>query len=630
MSPLSRRTYALAAIALAAIIFVGVNIAADATFTTERLDLTQTGAFTLAHGTKNIIAKVQEPITLKFFYSKKIAADYSQINAYAGRVHDLLEEYVARSHGNIILEDVDAEPFTPAEDEASADGLSGAPTESGDTVYFGLVGSNTIAGREIIPFFSQDREPYLEYDITSLIYRLSTPKKPVVGIITSLPLDTGAGGMAAALQGQAQPFMIYQELNQTYTTKMLDQGFTSIPRDVDVLMIAHPGNLSPQQNYAIDQFVLGGGRALVFVDPNSELMGASQQPGGEPAGPAASDLPQLFRAWGVAYNPGKVLGDRLRAQAVQMQSENGPAVVRYPVWLQLTQGDFDSKDQVTANLQTLNLASVGALSPAKGATTTFTPLITSSNEASLLDSMDVKMNPRPQDLMQQIEPTGQRFAIAARISGPVKTAFPKGVPGATGPRLMASKGPINVIVMADSDIFDDKFWVHVENLYGKKMAAPFADNAAFVLNAVENLTGSDDLISLRTRAANNRPFVVVQKMQAEAQAEFQQQADALKQQLTDTEARLHALEQGGSTNGQPTNSLSLTPDQQAEIERFKRQLVQTRTDLRDVQSNLRGNIDLLGSILAFINIWLVPILVSIFAIIVAVLRRRRRARAVVV
>ncbi len=629
MKNLSRRTYAIAAIVLTAIIFVALNIAADATFTTERLDLTQTGAFTLAKGTKNIIAKIQDPITLKFFYSKKVAADYAQINAYAGRVHDLLEEYAARSHGKIILEDVDAEPFTPAEDEASADGLSGAPTESGDTVYFGLVGSNTIAGREIVPFFSQDREPYLEYDITSLIYRLSTPQKPVLGIITSLPLDTGAGGMMAAMQGQSQPFMIYQELNQTYTTKMLDPGFTSIPRDIGVLMIAHPGNLTPLQNYAIDQFVLGGGRALVFVDPNAELMGASQ-PGGEPAGPAASDLPQLFRAWGIAYNPGKVLGDRLRAQAVQVQSESGPAVVRYPIWLQLTTGDFDGKDQVTANLQSLNLASVGALSQAKGATTIFTPLVSSSNEASLLDSMDVKMNPRPQDLMQQIEPTGQRYTIAARISGPAKTAFPKGVPGAVGPRLMVSRGPINVIVMADSDIFDDKFWVHVENLYGKKMAAPFADNAAFVLNAVENLTGSDDLISLRTRAANNRPFVVVQKMQAEAQAEFQQQADALKQQLTDTEARLHALEQGGSTNGQPASSLTLTPDQQAEIERFKRQLIQTRTDLRDVQSNLRGNIDLLGSVLAFVNIWLVPILVSLFALVLAVLRRRRRARAVVV
>jgi len=193
---------------------------------------------------------------------------------------------------------------------------------------------------------------------------------------------------------------------------------------------------------------------------------------------------------------------------------------------------------------------------------------------------------------------------------------------------MASKGPINVIVMADTDIFDDRFWVRVENLYGKRLAAPFADNAAFVLNAVENLTGSNDLISLRTRATNNRPFVVVQRLQAEAQAKFQQQAEALKQQLTDTETRLRALEQGGSANGQASSATSLTPEQQSEIENFKRELAQTRTELRDVQHNLRKNIDTLGAILAFINIALMPLIVAGVAIVLAVLRRRRRARAI--
>ncbi len=234
--------------------------------------------------------------------------------------------------------------------------------------------------------------------------------------------------------------------------------------------------------------------------------------------------------------------------------------------------------------------------------------------------------------MQQIEPTGKRYVIAARVSGPAKTAFPGGPPpgAAKSVQLKASKGPINVIVMADSDIFDDRFWVHVENLYGKQIAAPFADNAAFVLNAVENLSGSSDLISLRTRATNNRPFVVVQKLQADAQAQFQQQEDALQQRLTDTETRLHALEQGGSTNGQPSTTAGLTPEQQAEIDRFKRELIDTRTELRDVQSNLRKDIDTLGAILAFINIALVPILVACFAIGLAILRRRRRARAIVV
>ncbi|MGB8364705.1 MAG: GldG family protein [Rhizomicrobium sp.] len=628
MKPLSRRLYAIVAISLAAVIFVALNIAADTTLTTSRLDLTQTGVYTLAAGTKHSIANLQEPITLKFFYSKKVAAGYAQINTYAERVRDLLKEYAARSHGKIILQEIDPEPFTAAEDEANADGLSGAPTDSGDQVYFGLVGTNTIDGQEVIPFFAEDREAYLEYDISALLYRLSTPKKPVLGIISSLPLDTGAGGMQAALQGQARPYMAYEELSQTYATKMLDANFAGIPRDIDVLMIVQPGAMTPAQLYDIDQFVLRGGHALVFVDPMSEIASAGQEEGS----PASSDLPSLFRAWGVAYDPNKVVADKALAQSVQISADPRNPVTQYPIWLKLGAKNFNDKDQVTASLQTLNLASVGALSAAKGATTSFTPLIWSSNQASLLDAQEVHLTPRPQDLMAEVEPTGKNYVIAARISGPAKTSFPAGPPlspadaAKAPPQIKASRGPIDVIIMADTDIFDDRFWVHTESLYGKQIAVPFADNAAFVLNAVENLTGSDDLISLRTRATNNRPFVVVQKLQADAQAEFQQQADMLKQRLSDTENRLHALEQGGSTDGQAATSTALTPEQAAEIERFKRELIETRVALRDVQHNLRKDIDALGALLAFVNIALVPLLVAGFAIVLAVLRRRRRAR----
>lgn len=632
MKPLPLRLYALAAIALAAVIFVALNIAADSLLTTERLDLTQTGVFTLASGTKHIIKNLREPITLRFFYTKKIGASYAQINAYAKRVRDLLEEYAARSHGKIRIEEVDPEPFTPAEDEATADGLSGAPTDSGDNVYFGLVGTNTIDGKEIIPFFSDDREAYLEYDITSLIYRLSTPKKPVVGIISTLPLDTGAGGVQAALEGQARPFMAYDELSQTYATKMLDQNFASIPSDVDVLMIVNPGPMTPAQVYAIDQFVLRGGHALVFVDPWSELATASQSETGQNSAPAWSDLPSLFRAWGVAFDPDKIVADRELAQSVQMSADPRNPVTQYPIWLKLGPKNFATSDQVTANLQTLNLASVGALRAAKGATTSFSPLLWSSKEAALFRGRDVRDNPRPEDLIGEIVPTDQNYVIAARVSGSARTSFPSGAPFAPAeiakmpPEIKVSRGPINVIVVADTDIFDDRFWVRVENLYGKRLAAPFADNAAFILNAVENLTGSNDLISLRTRATNSRPFVVVQQLQAAAQAQFQQQADLLKQQLTDTENRLHALEQGGA-EGQ-ANSTTLSAQQEAEIEQFKREVAQTRTQLRDVQHDLRKDIDALGAFLAFVNIALMPILVAIAGTVVAVLRRRRRGRAI--
>jgi ABC-type uncharacterized transport system involved in gliding motility auxiliary subunit len=613
MKPISRRLYAIAAIVLAAVIFVAVNIAANSGLTNARIDLTQNGQFTLAQGTKNIIAKVQEPITLKLFYSKKVAADYAQIDAYAKRVRDLLEEYAARSGGKIVIQEVDPEPYTPAEDEASANGLTGAPTDNGDVVYFGLIGTNSIDGKEVVPFFSADREPYLEYDLTSLIYRLSTPKKAKVAIISSLPLDSGSSGA----QGQPQPMLIYAQLQQSYDTEMLDPGFTAIPPNIDVLLIAQPALLNPQQSYAVDQFVLGGGHALVFVDPNSEInTAAAAQDGG---GPISATLSDLFPAWGIAYNPQKELADKKLAQSVETSGDPRDPVTRYPLWLHLTAANFNGSDQVTASLQSLNLASAGAISPMKGATTNFVPLVSSSDEAALLDAAQARAEPQPQDLMNIIQAAGSPYTIAARISGPANSAFPKIA------KIKSAKN-INVIVMADSDIFDDRFWVRVQDLYGKRIATPFADNAAFVLNAVENLTGSGDLISLRTRGTSDRPFTVVKQLQAQAQAQYQVEADALKTRLADTEQRLHALERGQAANGQ--NATTLTPAQADAIERFKRDLIETRAELRQVQANLRGDIDFLGAVLAFINIALVPILVAIFAFVVAILRRRRRKRAI--
>jgi ABC-type uncharacterized transport system involved in gliding motility auxiliary subunit len=308
----------------------------------------------------------------------------------------------------------------------------------------------------------------------------------------------------------------------------------------------------------------------------------------------------------------------------------------------VTADQFNHTDQVTANLQTLNLASVGALSPLKGATTTFTPLISSSADAGLLDTAQLR-SAQPDQLMGEIVPTGHPFTVAARISGAARTAFPKGPPanapkekpGAKNqptkqpPQVMSSsKAGINLIVLADSDIFDDKFWVRIQSAYGRQMGVPFADNAAFVLNAVENLTGSGDLISLRTRTANDRPFTVVQKLQQQAQAKFQQQAQVLQQKLSETQDRLRALQQGAAQPGQGNKAAGLSAGQQQEIQRFRHEAMDIRSKLREVQRNLRGSIDRLGDLLSFVNIALVPLLVALFAIVLAVLRRRRRARAI--
>jgi ABC-type uncharacterized transport system involved in gliding motility auxiliary subunit len=614
MKQMSRHTYAALAIVLSIVIFVAVNMASDALFTTAKLDLTANGQFTLAQGTRNILANLKEPVTLKFYYSKQVAAEYATTADYAKRVRDLLGEYASLGHGNVVVQEIDPEPFTEAEDQAQGAGLTGAPTDSGDTVYFGLVGTNQMDGKEVIAYFSPEREQYLEYDISSLIYRLSTPKKTLVGIITSLPMEFGPGGMQAAMQGQAQPYLTYQELAQTYQTQMLPPTFNAIPKDMNVLMIAHPAELNDTQLMAIDQFVLRGGRALVFVDPVSEL---AQQAGGNPYQPApspqSSNLPKLFQAWGIGFNPAKVIADRTLAQRVQTRDPTNPTAL-YPVWLHLGTDNFADKDPVTANLQALNLATAGALHPLKGATTTFAPLVTSSDQAALLDSAAVKATQDPQELMAEVNPTGEKFVIAARVSGEAKTAFP-GAPIKTG--------KINVVVMADSDIFDDRFWVHIQTLLGKKIAAPFADNAAFVLNSVENLSGSGDLISLRTRESGQRPFTVVRKIQEDAQSQFQAKEKALQQHLNETQQRLHELEQGGETQ---QGQVGLTPEQQKEVENFRKDLIDTRIQLRDVQHNLRKDIDALGSELALINIAGVPVLVAVFALLLAAYRRNKRAQ----
>jgi ABC-type uncharacterized transport system involved in gliding motility auxiliary subunit len=644
MKMLSHRVFALSAIALAVVLFVAVNIVANQWLGTARLDLTQNGLYTVSPGTEAIVSKLPEPVTLRFYFSRKPSAGYAQIVAYAGRVHDLLEEYAALSGGKILFEELDPEPFTPAEDDAVAQGLTGAPTQEGDNVYFGLVGSNTLAGHEVIPFFDQSREEYLEYDLSSMIYKLSRPAKPKLGILSALPLEQGAGGLQAALAGNSQPYVIYQQLRDSYDVQMLDPMTTDrIPADVGTLLVVHPANFTAPVQYAIDQFVLKGGHAIVFVDPLSESS-VQQGPGGQDQGDkSSSTLGPVFTAWGLDFDPSKVVTDADLAQPVQVNGPGGqPRVIDYIAWLRMTPANFDRSDPITSNLQVLNIASAGSLKPHQGATTKFQPLLTGSSTAALLDSMLVRTVQNPSDLLRRFAPTGAKFTIGARVTGPAKTAFPNGAPAAAPkppadpneppkpdagalPAQIKDAKDINVVVIADSDLLEDRFWVQVQNVVGQRIAVPTADNGALVMNAVENMMGSNDLISLRTRERSARPFVVVEQIRRSAETRFLAEEQQLQQKVTATEASLRAL-QG---QNQPQNGAApvLSKEQQAQIDKFRSDLVQTRTSLRGVQANLRQDVQRLGTTLAFLNIALVPLGIAAVAIGLSVFRRRRRAKA---
>lgn len=603
---LSRRAGVTLAILLAVLIFAGFNLALGTFVTNARIDLTENQRFTLSSGTRSILTGLQEPIRLRFFYSRKTADSYPQTRAYAGRVRDLLNRYVALSHGKIILEEIDPEPFTPEEDEATAAGITPVATETGEAVYFGLVGYNRVDVHNTIAFFAADREPYLEYDLSQLIYHLSTPDRPKIAVLSGLPLDGGLSG---------QPMPIFSQMAQSFNAQQLPQDFTAIPAGVRVLVIIHPGTLTDAQSYAIDQFVLSGGRVALFVDPDSEWMAALRGASPMMTPPAPSNMARLMKAWGVGFDPGKEVLDLKNAQKVRTNDDAHHAFALYPAWLHITDG-FDGADPVTANLQSINFASTGALFARKDGTTHVSPLIVSSDRAALADAMMVHSAASPDDLAADITPDGRHYVLAARITGPARTAFSAGPPAGMGGAQVKSARAINIVVVADSDVLDARFWLRDT---AGKAARPIADNAAFLANILDNLSGSDALISLRTRSSGDKPFTLVRVLQADAEAQYRHEAERLSGRLEEARARLSALQNAG----EKTNAR-----QQAEISRFRADLIRTRTALRDVQHNLRKDIDALGDFLALINIVLMPVLVTLTSLVILWRRRRRQRRTV--
>jgi gliding motility-associatede transport system auxiliary component len=632
----TRSTIAATAIALAIVLFFAVNIASSVWFSTAKLDLTGAGLYTVSQGTKNTLRSIPEPITLRFFFSEQASVKYAGIRAYGERVRDLLREYAGLANGKLKLEIIDPEPLSEQEDLAVAQGVTGAPTPDGEKIYFGLVGTNMVSGREVIPFFLEDREKYLEYDLTNLIYKLIRDKKPVIGVVSNLPFDTGIGGMMAAMQGRSRPFMIYEQLRESYDVQFLEQDFDRIPENIDVIMIAHPKPLNDRTQYAIDQFVMRGGRALVFLDPWSEISQVGADPSGQPlegATPAsAASIDKLMKSWGVSIDPKHVIGVRDMAQRVQF----GGDVVAYVAWLGFKAPNMDRRDIVTGELTDINLATVGAITALKDATTKLTPMIETTDDTMELEISKVRGNPNPDELLRDFVKSGDRFTVAARIQGPVKSAFPAAPPPSGEPPkkplpayLKETKGPANIILVADSDIFTDSFWVQAQELQGQRVAVPIADNAAFVLNAIENLSGSSDLISLRSRGTSNRQFTVVNNLRLRAEQQFLQQEQLLQDKMTATQNRLAELEGRRAAQAKPGVRPQdlLTPEQEAEIEKFRADLVTTRTQLRDVQRKLRRDIDRLGNWLAAINTLLVPLILGLTAILLAVFRRRKAAAA---
>ncbi|HEX3884272.1 MAG TPA: Gldg family protein [Stellaceae bacterium] len=616
----SRGVRSVAALVCVGVILASVNVVA-ARFPNARVDLTQDQLYTLSRGTIHTLGEIAEPITLRFYYSTRLGESVPSYGVYATRVREMLDQYVVAAHGKIRLEIYDPAPFSDVEDQAVGFGLKGVPlNQQGEQVYFGLAGTNSTDDQQVIPFLSPDRERFLEYDLTRLVHTLAFPNRTVVGLMSSLPLE---GDPMAALQGQpSTPMAVIDQLRQLYDVKDIAPSVDAIPAGTEVLMLVHPQNLPDKTLFAIDQFVLGGGKALVFVDPYSELQAAS--PSRANAAPA-SNLEPLFAAWGVKLLPNVVAGDRDDARRVGVPMPGrGPQPMDYVAWLGLRAANLNHDDPITADLDQLNLATAGILEQVPGAKTGFVPLISTSTNSEKVPVDKVKgAVPQVAELLAHFRPEDTRYTLAAHITGNVDSAFPKGLPGApAAAHLDKSKQPINVVAVADTDMLDDRFWAQSRDFYGQRVVVPSAANGDFVANAIEVLAGGEDLVGLRSRGTSARPFVLVEKIQSAADQEYATREQMLQTKLKETQGKLHNLT-GGEGSGAPA---ALSPDQEKAVEQFRADMLTTRQELRQVQAALRRDISRLKTILEFADIALIPIVVAAAALVLGALRARKRRR----
>ena len=610
-----------------------------------RIDLTEDRLYSLSDGTRNILASLNQPVELMFFYSDSATEDVPQLRTYGNRVQELLREIVIASEGNLRLSVIDPEPFSEEEDLATQFGVRAVPvTQGGEGVYFGLVAAQDEEGvpealrvTETMPLIRPDQEEFLEYEFMKIITQVTNPERTIIGLITQLDIDGGFDPMTG--QG-TQQWMIMDLIRQLYEVRRVDLTSDSIEEDIDILMIVHPEGLSDRFLYAVDQYVLQGGDALVFLDPNADSMvGRSPQGNLIPAG-MSSELPGLLEAWGIEFDNTKVLADNELALRVMMGQGQRPMP---HLGMLGVQGNFLAQDDVITNrLETINLSSAGAISQLDNTNTTFEPLIVSSSDSMLMDRSFVESVTDPTLLFDEFESEDRSFVIAARVSGLIETAFPDGQPTiaeteeesssdeeegdeeAFDPdaldnvdevseeigveHISASTEPSNILVFADSDILSDRLWVQVTQFFGQRIPQPFANNGDLIINSMDNLSGGADLSSIRSRGRYSRPFTKVLTLQREADDRLRQEESELLGRVAETEASLAEL--STDEDGNPIGEL--TTEIQTEIDRFNAELIDTRRRLREVRFQLTEDIEQLGSNLKAANTALVPMLLTLF------------------
>jgi len=588
-----------------------------------RVDLTENGLYTLSDGTLNILATMDEPVTLTLYFSEDVSRDLPQFRSYARWAGEMLEEFEDHSGGMLTLRRVDPRAFSPEEDQAAQYGLQSAPVgTAGDVLYFGLVGTNPLDGQQVMPFLQPDKEKFLEYDLARMVSSLSHPQHKRVGLISSLDMTPDIDPMVPRIP---ENWVIYQQLDQLFDLQEIPADTEVLPDDLDLLVLVHPKDLSEGMLYQIDQYVLQGGRVLAFMDPLAEA-----DTGGDPNDPTSrmnaggsSSLDPLLAAWGLEFDAGMVIGDR--AFALQVNTGPGQPPVRHLGILSVTTQGMNTTDVASADLEVVNFSSSGWLAHLEGVGIDFEPLVESSISAAPIEASRLRFLTDPQELEKDFLATGDRYALAARITGQTQSAYAQTPDGfSEDDHIKASlEAGIHVVLFADTDMLTDRLWVQKQNFLGQSVVNSFADNGTLVVNIADQMLGSNDLIAIRARGSTSRPFERVDTLRLAAEAQFRDTEERLQAELAETERTLTEM-QSVRQDGELT---VLNTEQQDALQRFLDRKLEIRSELRQVQHDLTRDIEALGMRLKFINIVLMPLMIIIVALVFGQYRRKRREEA---
>ena len=613
---------------LAILLFLTINLVSAHLLARFKLDLTENQLYSLSEQTVSTLQTLTEQIDLTLFLTRSELLNIPGIGSYASRVQDLLREFERLSKGNIAVSVVDPRPFSETEDLAVGHGLQGIPLQIGTKLYFGLVATNSIDGTQVIPHFFLEREELLEYDLMRLILLLDGRTRKKVGLISSLPVQ-GSGGPLAGTASQQRPWTFFTQLNEIFDVELLSPSIDTLPDDIEMLFLLHPRNLSDSLLYSIDQFVLRGNSLLLAVDPFSEVLSSILNSTTLSELDTGSDLNRLTTEWGVTLKRDVIVGDLPIAARVLEGDGSSGRTIDYPVWMNIQPNQLNPQDVVTAKLGNLTLATAGVFEIDPELSTDITPLIRTSKSAKLYSTEQFTQVSEIRELLEDYQEGNQQWVMAARVRGPASSAFPDGIPPSEGVDASPDnhqhqlEGDINVIVIADTDFLHDRFWVRMQQSLGQTLFFAEASNGELVNNAIDNLSGDNRLLGVRTRGRSFRPFVVTQIIRQAAEQKYLKHEQELQQELGRIETFLTDF---AATREGSSAEIIITEEQAAEVKQIRDSQISIRRQLREVQHNLVKDIQLLENRLTLLNLLTVPCLLAVAGGLMCTLGARRRER----